>query len=108
MRLFQSFARYEELIKTVKSLRISFGHPDPSAISRVMHKQRRDFEAIAALDFFERGAGTRRSRSPRPKRRCACFFPANAQTLLVPGETLLGRTWVTRKPLWADRLGCAG
>ena len=35
------------------------------------------------------------------------LFPANAQTPLVPGETLLGRTWVTRKPLWADRLACA-
>jgi hypothetical protein len=22
----------------------------------------------------------------------------------APGEALLGRTWVTRKPLWADRL----
>jgi hypothetical protein len=56
MRLFDRSARYEELIKTVKSLRISFGHSDPSAISRVMHKQRRDFEAIAALDFFPSAA----------------------------------------------------
>ena len=109
MRLFDRSARYEELIKTVKSLRISFGHSDPSAISRVMHKQRRDFEAIAALDFFP-SAARERAEAALAEAEAEVrmlLFPANAQTPLVPGETLLGRTWVTRKPLWADRLACA-
>jgi hypothetical protein len=109
MRLFDRSARYEELIKTVKSLRIGFGHSDPSAISRVMHKQRRDFEAIAALDFFP---STARERAEAALAEAEAevrklLFPANAQAPLVPGESLLGRTWVTRKPLWADRLACA-
>jgi hypothetical protein len=26
---------------------------------------------------------------------------------MAAGEKLLGRAWVTRKPLWADRLACA-
>jgi hypothetical protein len=109
MRLFDRSARYEELIKTVKSLRIGFGHSDPSAISRVMHKQRRDFEAIAALDFFP---STARERAEAALAEAEAevrklLFPANAQAPLVPGEALLGRTWVTRKPLWADRLACA-
>src|SRR5262245_56405870 len=51
-RLFDRSARYDALIKTVESLRVGFGQVDPSAISRVLHKQRREFEAIAALDFF--------------------------------------------------------
>src|SRR3989337_325676 len=51
-RLFDRSARYENLIKTVESLRIGFGHSDPSAISRVVHKQRREFESIAALAFL--------------------------------------------------------
>jgi len=51
-RLFDRSARYEDLIKTVESLSIGFGKSDPSAIARVLHKQRREFEAIAALDFF--------------------------------------------------------
>src|SRR3954469_8499876 len=51
-RLFDRSARYESLIKTIESLSVSFGHSDPSAISRVLHKQRREYETIAALDFF--------------------------------------------------------
>jgi hypothetical protein len=58
-RLFDRSMRYENLIKTVESLRIGFGHSDPSAISRVLHKQRREFEAIAALDFFPSDARER-------------------------------------------------
>jgi len=109
MRLFDRSARYEELIKTVKSLRIGFGHSDPSAISRVMHKQRRDFEAIAALDFFPSAARERAEAAlvEAEAEVRKLLFPANAQAPLVPGEALLGRTWVTRKPLWADRLACA-
>ena len=62
IRLFDRSARYEELVKTVESLRVGFGHSDPSAISRVLHKQRREFESITALDFFPSAA---RERSPR-------------------------------------------
>src|ERR1700682_1047844 len=51
-RLFGRAARDESLIKTVESLRVGFGHSDPSAIARVLHKQRREFESITALDFF--------------------------------------------------------
>ena len=59
VRFFDRSARYEDLIKTVESLSIGFGHSDPSAISRVLHKQRREFESIAALDFFPNEARTR-------------------------------------------------
>lgn len=109
MRLFDRSQRYENLIKTVESLRIGFGHSDPSAISRVVHKQRREFEAIAALDFFPNAA---RSRAEAALAEAEAevrklLFPANGQAALAPGEALLGRTWVTRKPLWADRLACA-
>ena len=109
VRLFDRSARYEDLIKTVESLRIGFGHSDPSAISRVVHKQRREFESIAALDFFPSAA---RSRAEEALAKADAevrklLFPTQAQSGLAPGEALLGRTWVTRKPLWADRLACA-
>jgi hypothetical protein len=113
VRLFDRSARYEELIKTVESLRVGFGHSDPSAISRVVHKQRREFESIAALDFFPSAA---RSRAEEALAKADAevrklLFPtqgqAGPQSGLVTGEPLLGRTWVTRKPLWADRLACA-
>jgi hypothetical protein len=108
-RLFDRSARYESLIKTVESLRVGFGHSDPSAISRVVHKQRREFDSIAALDFFPTEARERAQQalaSAEAEVR-KLLFPTQSQPALAPGEALLGRTWVTRKPLWADRLACA-
>jgi hypothetical protein len=107
--LFDRSARYENLIKTVESLRVGFGHSDPSAISRVVHKQRREFEAIAALDFFPSAARERAQESlaAADAEVKKLLFPTQSQIGLKPGEALLGRTWVTRKPLWADRLACA-
>jgi hypothetical protein len=108
-RLFDRSARYENLIKTVEALRIGFGHADPSAISRVVHKQRREFESIAALDFFptESRARAQESLAAADAEVRKLMFPAVTSAGLAPGETLLGRTWVTRKPLWADRLASA-
>ena len=107
--LFDRSARYEDLIKTVESLRVGFGQSDPSAISRVLHKQRRELESIAALDFFPTQA---RVRAQEALAACEAevkklLFPVQSKTPLGAGETLLRRTWATRKPLWADRLACA-
>ena len=107
--LFDRSARYDSLVKTVQSLRVGYGQSDPSAISRVVHKQRRELEAIAALDFFPSAARSRAEEAlataEAEGRRL--LFPVHTQPALAPGEALLGRTWVTRKPLWADRLACS-
>jgi len=47
--LFDRAGKYEELIKAVEGLRAGFGISEPSAIARVLNKQRREFEAISAL-----------------------------------------------------------
>ena len=90
-RLFDRSSRYIELIKTVESLRVGFGHSDPSAISRVLHKQRREFEAIAALDFFPTAARERAQRALAEAESAVrkLLFPAQSQTALSPGEALL-------------------
>ncbi len=108
-RLFDRSARYDSLVKTVQSLRVGYGQSDPSAISRVVHKQRREFEAIAALDFFPSAARGRAEDALATVEAEVrkLLFPAHAQPALAPGAALLGRTWVTRKPLWADRLACS-
>ena len=109
VQLFDRSARYDELIKTVESLRIGFGHSDPSAIARVLHKQRREFEAIAALDFFPSGARERALRALAEAEAAVreLLFPAQSQVAFATKERLLGCTWATRRPLWADRLACA-
>jgi hypothetical protein len=108
-RLFDRSARYDNLIKTVESLRVSYGQSDPSAISRVVHKQRREFEAIAVLDFFPSPARARAEEAiataEAEVRRL--LFPARSQGALTTSEALLGRTWVTHEPLRADRLACS-
>jgi hypothetical protein len=107
-RLFDRTARYDNLVKTVESLRVGFGLSDPSAISRVLHKQRREFEAIAALDFFPTAARDRAERAIAEADAAVrkLLFP-QTQGPAGPAENLLGRTWATRKPLWADRLASA-
>ena len=108
-RLFDRSARYESLIKTVESLRVGFGHSDPSAISRVLHKQRREFEAIAALDFFPTAARARAEQSLAEVAAAVkkLRFGGPSQAALGAQESLQRRTWATRKPPWADRLACA-
>jgi hypothetical protein len=106
--LFDRSARYEDLIKTVESLSIGYGHADPSAISRVLHKQRRDLNAIAALDFFPTPVRSRAQQAiATAEAAVKKLLYAQSQADIPPSETLQGRTWATRKPLWADRLASA-
>lgn len=107
-RLFDRSARYDALIKTVESLRVGFGQADPSAISRVLHKQRREFESIAALDFFPTEARSRAEHALfEADGEVRKLLFTSSQTRLNAGERLLRRAWATRKPPWADRLACA-
>lgn len=107
--LFDRSERYAELVKNVQGLRLGFGQADPSAISRVLHKQRRDFEAITALDFFPSAARDKAHRALEDAEAEVrkLLFSGRAPAALDAKESLLRRTWVTRKPLWADRLACA-
>lgn len=108
-RLFDRSARYESLIKTVESLRVSFGHSDPAAISRVLHKQQREFDAIAALDFFPTQTQTRarQALTEGEAEVRKLLFPNQSKAVIDTTQGMLRRTWATRKPLWADRLACA-
>lgn len=109
--LFDRSARYAELVKVIESLRIGFGVADPSALARVLAKQRRELEAIAALDFFPSEARARAERvlaeAEAQVRRL--LFPQQlaATPAAAAAEPLLGRVWATRAPLWADRLASA-
>lgn len=107
--LFDRSGRYEELTKTVRSLKVGFGMADPSALSRVLHKQRREFESISALDFFPGSShdSAKAELLTAEDEVKKLLFPQQAQAGLDKGEKLVQRTWATRRPLWADRLACA-
>ena len=107
--LFDRTARYAELVKVVESLKVGFGIADPSAIARVLHKQRREFEAISALDFFptEVQKRARAALAEADAQVHKMLFPTHTHGGVKAGETLLRRIWATRKPPWADRLSCA-
>ena len=107
--LFDRSARYAELIKVVDSLKVGFGISDPSAISRVLNKQRRELEAISALDFFPSEIQQRAKVALAAAEASVhkLLFPARAQAGARPSEPLQRKVWATRRPPWADRLACA-
>lgn len=108
-RYFDRSARYDELTKNVLSLRVGFGVSDASAIARVLNKQRRNFEAIAALDFFPNEARARTEQAlAQAEAEVRALLSQALPGAAAPGaEPLQRRTWATRRPLWADRLACA-
>ena len=107
--LFDRSARYAELIKVVDSLKVGFGIADPSAISRVLNKQRRELEAIGALDFFPKEIHQRAKAALAAAEASVhkLLFPAQSQAGARPNEPLQRKVWATRRPPWADRLACA-
>ena len=112
-RLFDRGARYAELIKTIDSMRTAFGIADPTALSRMLMKQKRELEAITSLDFFP-------SESRDRAAHALAAAEAEIRKILFPQSKNLGdsqqlrtqqkffhRVWVTQKPFWADRLASA-
>lgn len=109
-RCFDRSARYDELTKNIHSLRVGFGVSDAAAIARVLHKQRRDFEAIAALDFFPNEARGRAEQAMAEAETAVrkLLFPAQSgPAARADAQPLQRRIWATRRPLWADRLASA-
>ncbi|MGH8765253.1 MAG: chromate resistance protein ChrB domain-containing protein, partial [Burkholderiales bacterium] len=107
--LFDRSARYAELVKVVDSLKVGFGIADPSAILRVLGKQRRELEAISALDFFP-NEGRDRAESTLAGAETEVhklLFPTQTGSAARRDEPLTRRAWATRRPPWADRLACA-
>ena len=109
-RLFDRAARYDALTKVIESLSVGFDHSDPGAISRVLQKQRRELESIQGLDYFPSEA-RRRAEGALARAEQAIqsrqFSPGQPGVVEDGNGTLLGRTWATRRPAWADRLASA-
>lgn len=108
--LFDRSRKYEELAKTVESLRAAFGISDPTSLARVLAKQRREYQTISALDFFPSAARETAGRAIREAEEQvrSLMFPQQKAGRAAGNERrYFKRTWATRKPLWADRLASA-
>lgn len=103
--------KFAEIFKTIESLKQGLGLVDPSAIAKVLQKQREDFEALIMIDFLG---------SPFQARVAAALAEADREVnaLIFPeGNKGAGRVdsrkayfrkiWTTKKPLWIDRLASA-
>lgn len=110
--LFDRTHKYEELIKTVESLKSAVGLTDSVSIMRLLSKNKRDFKNISALDFFPSQAKERAQHALAEAERAVhtLMFPAapkKTSSLDTTGKHYFRRVWATRKPLWADQLASA-
>jgi len=112
-QLFDRSARYVDLIKNIEALRAGFGVSDPTTLSRSLIRLRREMGSISALDFFPSETRKRTSLA-------LAAMEADVRKILFPGnpdltstqemrtrQKFFRRVWVTRRPLWVDRLACA-
>jgi hypothetical protein len=109
--LFDRSKQYQEIAKILEGVAAGFGISDAAAIGRVVSKQRDDLNAIHAIDFFG-------SPTLERARTLLAQTERKVSTLLFPSEptsapreskrsAFFRKTWVTRRPLLADRLASA-
>jgi hypothetical protein len=103
--LFERGEQYRELVAAAKTAAGDAAHP-----AKALRTLRRDFDAIAAIDFF-----------PGEAQAQARQALADLEAALSPGEPRAaagrirrlaaadyqGRTWATRRHLWVDRMASA-
>ena len=104
--------KYDDLIKTVESLRSAFGISDPVSIMRLLQKHKREYKIISALDFFPSESRERATRALTEAEQAvhALMYPQAQRmggTVDTTGKQYFQRAWATRKPLWADQLASA-
>jgi len=112
--LFDRSTQYRDLTKIVESLKAGFGISDPVAISRVLGKQRRDLEAISALDFFGSPLKAKAETALAEMEAAVrdLMFPDDVPPSPTAGvaranRNYFRRAWATRRPLFSDRLASA-
>lgn len=110
--LFDRSHKYDDLIKTVDSLRSAVGISDPVSIMRVLQKQKREYKIISTLDFFPSESKARAARALTETEQAVhgLMFPQaqkKGSTVDTTGKQYFQRAWATRKPLWADQLASA-
>ncbi|PRY08209.1 chromate resistance protein ChrB domain-containing protein [Paraburkholderia sp. BL25I1N1] len=112
--LFDRADDYANFQRSVEDARKTLASISLAEASRLVRKIRKEFEAIAAVDFFPNDSLV------RAQSACHDFLEA-AEAVLSPGEPhqgegairpldhdkFQGRVWATRQHLWVDRVASA-
>lgn len=114
--LFERSGQYVALLEEIGHARA--GLPDrereTAALRRMMKALRRDFEAIAAIDFFPGPAKAKAEAAldELEKAAAARFSPGEPRAVqleiaLLDSAQYQGRLWATRRQMWVDRMASA-
>jgi hypothetical protein len=112
--LFDRSDDYGTLRRSLDETRKTLTSLAPAEITKLLRKTRKEFEAIAGIDFFPNEASVRAQSAWQD-------FVAAADAVLSPGEPhqadgaiklvkradYQGRVWATRRRLWVDRVASA-
>jgi hypothetical protein len=113
-QLFDRTSEYQQLMQEIGGLRKELSSLEPSALAPRLARLRREYETIAAQDFFPGAAADQ-------TRQVLEDLAGDANAVLSPNEPhaaagrirrsdpakYRGRTWATRARPWADRLASA-
>ncbi|SAL42548.1 chromate resistance protein ChrB domain-containing protein [Caballeronia humi] len=112
--LFDRTDEYTNFRRSVEVVQRTLVGLNPAEITKLMRKTRKEFEALAAVDFFPNEASVR-ARSAWDE------LVQAADAVLSPGEphsgegdtqllnraSFQGRLWATRRHMWVDRVASA-
>lgn len=99
--LFDRSADYAELLKTIRTT-------DP-ADAKALRASRREFSALATIDFFPGEARRQTEAALTALEAAASGEPTDSrgQIRRLASADFASRTWATRKHLWVDRMASA-
>ncbi|SIT45687.1 Protein ChrB [Paraburkholderia piptadeniae] len=112
--LFDRSDDHAEFIRALKDARKTVSGQSAADLTKLLRRLRKDYEAIAAIDYFPGDAATRAEAAWQD-------FIGLVDTVLSPGEPhsaerpirslsisdYQGRDWATRQHMWVDRVASA-
>lgn len=112
--LFERAASYLELASRVADCRETLPNEETPALRKTLKNLRRDFDALALIDFFP-GEARRQAGAALAELEntvVARFSPGEPQAAVgqiasLDRAAFQGRTWATRRHLWVDRMASA-
>lgn len=112
--LFDRSGLYVALTEEIGHARAGLPDRETTALRRMLKALRRDFEAIAAIDFFPGAAKakTEAALDELEKTATARFSPGEPRAVqleiaLLDSAQYQGRLWATRRRMWVDRMASA-